>query len=79
MGHEAGHVALMKEKRNTYKILVGNPEGKRPPERPKCRLGDNIKMGLELIGLKGVYRSHVDLRWDKCRILVNAVMNLQVL
>jgi hypothetical protein len=27
-----GHVAHMGEKRNIYKLLVGKPEGKRPPE-----------------------------------------------
>jgi hypothetical protein len=26
----SGHVARIGEKRNTYRILVGNPEGKRP-------------------------------------------------
>jgi hypothetical protein len=26
----AGHVARMGEKRNAYRLLVGNPEGKRP-------------------------------------------------
>jgi hypothetical protein len=26
----AWHVALMREKRNAYRILVGKPEGKRP-------------------------------------------------
>jgi hypothetical protein len=30
----AGHVARMGEKRNTYRLLVGRPEGKRPLERP---------------------------------------------
>jgi hypothetical protein len=39
----AGHVARMGEKRNAYKILVGKPEGKRPPGRPRCRWVDNIK------------------------------------
>jgi hypothetical protein len=24
-------------KRNAYRILVGKPEGKRPPGRPRCR------------------------------------------
>jgi len=28
----AGHVARMEEIRNAYKMLVGKPEGKRPPE-----------------------------------------------
>jgi hypothetical protein len=39
----AGHVART-EKRNTYRILVGNPEGKRPLGRPRRRWVDNIKM-----------------------------------
>jgi hypothetical protein len=30
----AGHVALMGEKRNVYRLLVGKPEGKRPLGRP---------------------------------------------
>jgi hypothetical protein len=31
----AGHVALMGEMRNAYKILVGRPEGKRSLRRPR--------------------------------------------
>jgi hypothetical protein len=42
----AGHVARMGEKRNSYKILVGKPEGKRPLERLGHRWEDNIKMDL---------------------------------
>jgi hypothetical protein len=42
----AGHVARMGPKRNAYRILVGNPEGKRPLERPRRRWVDNIKMAL---------------------------------
>jgi hypothetical protein len=33
----AGHVARIWEKRNAYRILVGNPEGKRPLGRPRRR------------------------------------------
>jgi hypothetical protein len=33
-----GHVARMGEKRNTYRLLVGNPEGRRPLGRPRRRL-----------------------------------------
>jgi hypothetical protein len=29
------HVEQIEEKRNPYKILVGKPEGKRPPGRPR--------------------------------------------
>jgi hypothetical protein len=42
----AGHVARMGEKRNAYRILVGNPEGKRPQGTPRGRWVDNIKMDL---------------------------------
>jgi hypothetical protein len=42
----AGHVARMGEKRNAYRILVENPEGKRPFGRPRRMLEDNIKVDL---------------------------------
>jgi hypothetical protein len=38
------------EKRNAYRILAGNPEGKRPLGRPRRRWVDNIKMDLREIG-----------------------------
>jgi hypothetical protein len=41
-----GHVARMGEKKNAYRLLVGNPEGKRPLGRPRCRWVDNIRMDL---------------------------------
>jgi hypothetical protein len=40
----------MGEKRNAYRILVGNPEGKRPLGRPRRRWVFNIKMYLREIG-----------------------------
>jgi hypothetical protein len=33
--------------RRVCNILVGNPEGKRPFERPRHRFEDNIKMELK--------------------------------
>jgi hypothetical protein len=33
-----GHVAKMGKKINTYKLLVGKPEGKRPLGRPRTRM-----------------------------------------
>jgi hypothetical protein len=44
----------MGEKRNAYRILVGEPEGKRPLGTPRCRLVDNIKMDRIEIGWDGV-------------------------
>jgi hypothetical protein len=46
----AGHVARMGQKRNTYRLLVGNPEGKIPLGRPRCRWVDNIRMDLGEVG-----------------------------
>jgi hypothetical protein len=40
----------MGEKRNTYRLLVGKPEGKRPLGRPRRRQVDNIKMDLGEVG-----------------------------
>jgi hypothetical protein len=40
----------MGEKRNAYRILVGNLEGKRPQGRQRRRWTDNIKMDLREIG-----------------------------
>jgi hypothetical protein len=44
----------MAEKRNAYRILVGNPEGKRPLGRSIRRWVDNIKMDLREIGRDGM-------------------------
>jgi hypothetical protein len=46
----AGHVALMREKKNSYRIFVGKSEGKRPLGRPRSRWVDNIKTDLRDIG-----------------------------
>jgi hypothetical protein len=42
----AGHVARLREKRNTWRILVGKPEGKRPLERPGRGWCGDIKMDV---------------------------------
>jgi hypothetical protein len=44
------HVAHMGEKSDTYRILVGRPEGRRPLGRPRHRWEDNIKMDFEEVG-----------------------------
>jgi hypothetical protein len=46
----AWHAAPMREKRNTYRILVGKSEGKRSLEKPRRRWVDNIKIDLREIG-----------------------------
>jgi hypothetical protein len=46
----------MGEMRNVYRLLVGNPEGKRPLGRPRRRWINNIKMDLLEIVLGAVGR-----------------------
>jgi hypothetical protein len=45
------------EKRTAYRILVGKPEGKRPPGRPRRRWVNNVKIHLRVIGWDGLDRS----------------------
>jgi hypothetical protein len=42
------------ERREVYKVLVGNPEGKKPLGRPRRRWKDGIRMDLREIGLGDV-------------------------
>jgi hypothetical protein len=66
-------------KMNTYKILVGNPEAKRPLGRPRRRWVDNIKIDLRAI--EWDVMDWIDLAQDRdqWRALVNTVINLRVL
>jgi hypothetical protein len=61
----AEHVAWMEEKRNTYGLMVGKPDGKRLLERSRCKWVDNIRMD----------QAQDRNRW---RALVNSVINLWV-
>jgi hypothetical protein len=68
----------MGEKRNTCRVLVGKPEGKRPLGRPRRRGEDNITMYLREI--RWGVMDWIDLTQDRdqWRALVDTVMNLQV-
>jgi hypothetical protein len=68
----------MGTKRGTYRILVGRPEGRRPLRRPKRRREDNIKMDVQEVGWVGMDWIELAQDTDRCRALVNAVMNLRV-
>jgi hypothetical protein len=75
----AGHVARMGEEWKLYKVLVGKPEGKRPPGRPRRRWEDGIRMDLRETGLGGVDWIWLAQDRDRWRAVVSAVMNLRVL
>jgi hypothetical protein len=74
----SGHVARMGEERRVRRVLVGKPEVKRPLGRPRRRWEDNIKIGLQEVGVgcgdwieSAMYRN----RW---RELVGTVINLRL-
>jgi len=54
-------VAHMEERRGAYKVLMGKPEGTRPPGRPRRRWNDNIKMHLRKMKV-GVWTGSIWLR-----------------
>jgi hypothetical protein len=64
--------------KNTYRLVVGKPEGKRPLGRQRHKRVDNIKMDLVEIGWGDVGWICLALDRDKGRDLVIAIMNHQV-
>jgi hypothetical protein len=64
---------------DVYRVLMGNPEGKRPLGRPRCGWKDGIRMDLREIGWGSV--EWIQLAQDRNQwwALVNTVMILQVL
>jgi hypothetical protein len=64
-------------KRNAYRILVGEPEGKRPLGRPRRKWEDNIKMDLREIGSGGMDWTDQTQDRDQWTGLVNMVVNLR--
>jgi hypothetical protein len=68
----------MGEKKNSYRILVGKSEGKRPLGGPRHRWVGNIKIYLREIGWDGIDWIDLAQNRDQCRAIVDTVMNLQV-
>jgi hypothetical protein len=56
---EAGDVVRTWQLRNAYKILVGEPESKRPLGRPSRRWEDNVKLDIKEIVCESVDWIHV--------------------
>jgi len=65
------------ERRGVYRVLMEKQEGKRPLGRPRSRWKDNIKMDLQELGCGGVEWIELVQDSERCRALVNAVMNLR--
>jgi hypothetical protein len=62
---------------SAYRILMGKPEGKRPPGRLSIKWDNNIKTHFHELGWIG--RDWVDLgqNWDRSQAVVNTVMNIK--
>jgi hypothetical protein len=67
----------MVDRRGTYRVLVGKPEGKRPLGRSRLGWEDDIKIDLQEVGCEGMDRIELAQNRDRWRALVNAVMNLR--
>jgi hypothetical protein len=63
-----GRVARTGKLRNAYKILIGKPEGKRPPGGPKCKWDNNIRMDLMEVGWEFVDWIHLAQERDQLGI-----------
>jgi hypothetical protein len=74
----AGHVARMGEKRNSCRLLVGKPEGKRPLGRPRRRWVDYIKIDLGEVGWGDVDWIGLAKDRNRWRALVYSALNLRV-
>jgi hypothetical protein len=52
-------------KKNAYRLLVGNLEGKIPPGRPRRRWVNNIKIDLREVGWDGKDWTDLAQDWDQ--------------
>ena len=75
-----GNVAYIREVRNTYRVLMRKPEGKRPLGRlvPYIHGRIILKLYLEETGQEWVDWIHLTLVRDKWRAFVDTVMTLQI-
>jgi hypothetical protein len=72
------YVARTGERKDVYRVLVGEPEGKRPLVRHRRGWEDNIKTDLKEVGWEGMDGINLAQDRGRWRALVNAVLNLRV-
>jgi hypothetical protein len=68
----------MGEKWHAYRLLVGNPEVRRPLGGPRRRWVDNIRIDLEEVGWDDVDWIGLANDRNRWRAFVNSVLNLRV-
>jgi len=65
------------ERRVACRFMVGKPEEKIPPGRPRRRSEKNIKMDCQEVGCEDTGWIDLPQDRDRWRALVNAAMNLR--
>ena len=68
----------MEEGRSAFKILTGEPTGKRSLGKPRRRRDDNVRMDFEEIGINAGNWVDLAQHRDFWSALVNAALNLRV-
>jgi hypothetical protein len=74
----SGVCRAFERRSGVYRVLMGEPEEKRPLGRTRRTWEDNIKMDLQEVGCGGMDWIELAQDREKWRALVNAVMNLWV-
>jgi len=68
----------MWKRRGVYKVLVGNPEGKRPLGRPRLRWEYNNKVDLQEVGCGVMHWIELAEDRERWRVVVSVVLNFRV-
>jgi hypothetical protein len=74
-----GHIAFMGDIGYAHKILIGEPEGKRPFDRHRRRYENSrsIKINFKYIGFEDAYWNHMAQDRVQRRALVNTTIKIQ--
>jgi hypothetical protein len=73
-----GYGARIGAKRNSYRILVGKPEGKKPLGRPRSKWMDSVKMDFRETGWGGMDWIDLAQDMDQWKAIVQTVMSFRV-
>jgi hypothetical protein len=68
----------MGENRNSYRLVVGKPEGKMPLRRPRLKWLDTTRNDLGEVGWGDVDLIGLTQDRNRWRAIVNSVLNRQV-
>jgi hypothetical protein len=66
------------EEENAYRLLAGNPDGKKPLGKPRRKWVDNIRMDLGEVGWGNLGWIGLAQDRNRWRAVVNSVLNLRV-